>query len=657
MTLVLLLGTLFALSQPLEVMAQNSLESGFERDVNRYRWTVGILTQANTDAWKVSLSNQFRSDAFILFDDQLSFRDENRTRFRAGRSMGSGVSEFVLYGSADWFSLSRVFRQDTWAGFRFSPLRSLWIEPAVGLATDARPGFGMDPANIPLRTDVGPAIGLRYGLPITDFNGYLVEASGTAQIQRTNPRIGSVIRSEIRSSRTFEKTTVRTRFSGASVRRDAYQAASFLNRDDSAGRRAETVESTRSDTVTVGIDLESQVASPLWLTGSLDVSANRRKVETLRAPESALFFDSAFNRRNVEISIAARYDQASTRARVAFIAGVEVERRKLDNADDLPAAQASQKLDILRQADKERGYFALQSNLNFSPARWWDIQFDGSANILKHDTPDVNLDDRDELLYNGLVGSRFRIREGLDITVQVLGSWFHTVYLKSLRSAENSVQKSIRYRPSVQWRPSPRTRFRLSSEVRATYTVDDFLLPGRRPTDQAAREMRFDLEADHDFGDGVRALVTASLSDLQLGRFLEDVFAEIPFDTLKTYSVWARVQTGSKVQAELGMRFFIRTDYDRVATVRYQAESSGEEFSISRMGRKKIGQIGPTTAIVWPMRRNAFLRIDGWATIQRVSHKLYGDLPEGFETDIRSASKRGKRTVIPNLALTMRWAF
>ncbi len=639
------------------VRAQSSVDTGFERDVNRYRWSASILAQSRIEEWDVSLANQFRSDAFILFDDRLTFRDENRTSFRAERGIRSRSSDFVLYGSADWFSLSRVFRQDTWAGVRFTPTSSLWVEPVVGIATDARPGFGVDATNLPIRTDIGPGVGLRYGLPITDFHGYMVEAGGLVQIQRMSPRVGRVLRSMMNSSRTFEKTTVRTRFRGSSVRRDAYQAASFLNREDSAGRRAETVESTRSDTVTVGIDVESQVSSPIWLTGSLDISANSRKVETLRAPESALFFDSDFNRRTVEVALAARYDQAATRARVAFVAGVEVERRQLDNADDLPAAQASQKLDLLRQADNERGYFGLQTSVDLSPARWWNLQFDGSANILRHDTPDINLDDRDELLYNALLGSRFRIRDGLDVTVQILGSRFHTVYLKSLRSAENSVQRSIRYRPGIQWRPSSRTRLRFTSEVRATYTVDDFLLPGRRPTDQSAREMRFELEADHDFGGGFRALVSASSSDLQLGRFLDDVFAEIPFDTLRTYSMWARVQAGRKIQTELGLRAFIRTDFDRAATVRYRPEDEEQELSISRMGRKRIGQIGPTTAIVWPMRRNAFLRIDGWATIQRVSHRLYGDLPEGLEAVIHKAADRGKRTIIPNLAVSMRWMF
>lgn len=647
---------------PAPVAAQTSpgpsplvLQTGFERDVNRYRWSAGLVSSLEAGAWSIDLQNHYRSDAFLLFDDRLSFRDENSTRFSATSFGPSGRSGLVFFGGADWYSLSRVFRQDVWGGYRFWPNERLWFEPAVGFATDARPGFGLSTTEAPVRTDAGLAAGFRFGMPRTDLGGYVTRLEGVAQVQRTSPRTGRVVRSLLDSERLFGNTRLKTRVSGSSVRRDAYQAASFLNRDDAAGRRTETVESTRSDTVLVGVDIESRLAEPLWLTGSLDVVVNSRQVETLRAPADALFFDSNFNRRTVDVTLAARYEGARTRARIAASAGAEVERRQLINTEDLPPAQAAQKLNLLRQADNERGFFGLQSSFLTSLKPWWDIQFDGSANILRHDTPQVNPDDRDELLYNALVGTRFRLRDNLEIMLQVSGSRFHTVYLKAIRSAENSVQRSIRYRPTVQWRPGRNTRIRLASEVRATYTVDDFVLAGRRPTDQAAREMRYELDAEHAVGDALRFMFTGSMSDLQLGRFLDEVFAEIPFDTLRTVSAWGRVQAGRKVQAEIGMRVFIRTDFDRSASVRYVIPETGEEAVISRTGRQRIDQIGPTMAIMWPMRRNAYLRVDGWATFQQVSHDLYGDLPEGREALIRSAAGKGRKTMIPNLAVTMQW--
>jgi len=639
------------------LQAQNVLEAGFERDINRYLWTSEASLGFELGAWRLSARNSFRSDAFLLFNDQLSFRDEDRFQYRAQRSARGNTMDLVLTGRADWFSLSRVYRQDTWFGFRYGKNRSFWIEPVVGLAIDSRPGFGAGTTPAPVRTDVGPGFGLQFGMPSRDMGGYQVQASGQAQIEQTSPRIGRLFRTEASGRRQFETTSVRTRVSASSVRRDSYQAASFLNRDDTANRKSETVESTRSDTLNLYLEVESHVATPLWITGGVDVSTNSRTVQTLRAPQDALYFDSNFNRRTVEGTAAIRYQKKDVRMRFAAVLGAEVERRQLDNAEDQPAAQAAQKLSLLRQADNERGYVSLQHSLNASLNAWWQLQFDGSANLLRHDTPEVNPDDRDELLYNAQLGSRFRIREGLDVTIQILGSWFHTVYIKANRSAENNIQRSLRYRPRVEWRPGRNTRIEVGSEVRATYTVDDFVLPGRRPTDQAAREMRHDVEIEHATRKGLRFRLNSSFSDLRLGRFIENVFAEIPFDTLKTYSGWARIQTGGAVQAEVGLRYFIRTDFDRSASVRYTLPETGQESSISRMGKTRIDQIGPTTAITWSMRTDALLRIEGWAMVQRVSHTLYGELPEGLGSVIKRAASKGRKSVIPNVTVSMRWSW
>ena len=638
-------------------LAQNSLDAGFERDVNRYRWTSEAMVGLDLGRWTLQTKNLFRSDAFLLFGDQLSFRDENRFSFRGQRPTGNGQRQIVSYGRADWYSLSRVFRQDTWFGMRWEGAQPFWIEPVIGLAIDSRPGFGVNRANAPMRTDLGPGFGLDFGLPMTEFNGYFLTADGEARFERTSPRVGRLLRSHVFSRRTFENTTVQTRFKGASVRRDAYQSASFLNRDDAVNRQSETVESTRSDTLDLELMVDSRISSTLSFSGGMNVSTNSRSVRTLRAPSEALFFDSNFNRRIVEGNLAAMYVKGNTRARFAMRVGAEVERRRLDNADDLPSAQAAQKLNLLRQADNERGYLSLQHTLNTSLNRWWQIQFDGSANILKHDTPEINQDDRDELLYNVMFGSRFHVGENLDLTVQVLGSWFHTVYLKAVRSAENNIQRSLRYRPSVEWTPSRKTRFRYTNEVRATYTVDDFLLPGRRPTDQAAREMRHEIQTEHSRSSGMVFKVDASYSDLRLGRFLDKVFAEIPVDTLRTYSGWVRVQTGNKVQAEIGIRFYIRSDFDRSANVRYTIPETQSQSSISRMGRTRIDQIGPTTSISWTMRRNAFIRLEGWAVRQRVSRVLYGEFPDGLGSVIKKAASRGQTSIIPNVSVSMKWTW
>jgi hypothetical protein len=191
-------------------------------------------------------------------------------------------------------------------------------------------------------------------------------------------------------------------------------------------------------------------------------------------------------------------------------------------------------------------------------------------------------------------------------------------------------------------------------------------MPGRRPTDQSARESRYDGNLEHDFGGGVRVTATGSMSDLQLGRLLWNEFAEIPFDTLRTYSGWVRVQAGRRAVAEVGLRFFIRSDFDRAVTVRYprlnadgliDRDEEGRPIltSITRPGQSWIEQIGPTCSISWPMAYDSRLRFDGWFNVQHVRQVVYGELPEASADRIRRAGRAGTKKVFPNLTLTMLW--
>ncbi|NNE35226.1 MAG: hypothetical protein HKN13_08325, partial [Rhodothermales bacterium] len=293
---------------------------------------------------------------------------------------------------------------------------------------------------------------------------------------------------------------------------------------------------------------------------------------------------------------------------------------------------------------------------------------DATINLLRHDTPELNPDDRDERFARGQLGLRSIVNEYLSADLQVFATQYETVYLKAIRSAENNVQRSLRLRPAFNWTPSAKTRVRVGTEIRATYTVDDFVLGGRRPRDQSARELQFELDGTHDFGDGVVARFSGEQSELRLGRFFEDSFSEIPFDTLQTTAGWVRIRVGGSAQAEIGLRVFQRRDFNQSTRVRYRRldadgnpviDSNGDPIiaTIVKPGREKISQLGPTCSITWPVPRGASIRVEGWLTFQHVSRRLYGTLPESEANEIARAARAGTRTTIPNLALTMSWAF
>lgn len=645
------------------------IDTGFERDVNRYRWSAGAHLTEEFGDWQFSLENQFVSDAFLLFDDRLSFRDENRLSWGVSRALSGGLSARAR-GRALWYTQSRVFSNEMYAGVRYEARPDLWVEPSIGLAWDRRPGVGIG-TEIPLRADYGPAYGTRLAWNPLPINDYLVRIAADGAWQMINPRRGRAMRIEGAMSRSFDqggRLVSSVRYSN--FRRDAYQAVSFLNRPEQAGRLSETVEATSSDTLSAAFDIEAPVYRRFRLTGRIGFDANNRIINALRTPEDALFFDTAFNRRAVDGEFGVVYEPDNNlMIRVAARAGAEVERRRLTNREDLPPTQAAQKSNLLQQADFDQGLFGLHARSLATVGRF-TFSVDGSSSIFRHDTPESNLDDRDELFHNGQAGVLMRLSRYMHAGMTLLGSYAHTVYLAAERSAENNIQRSIRFRPSFEWTPSLNTQIRLGSEIRATYNVHDFTLPGRRATDQSARELRYDLDLEHRVASGLTVFLAGSFSDLHLGRLMWDEFAEIPFDTLRTYSGWLRVQvqTTRRVTADVGLRFYVRRDFDRSTSIRYnRRDESGEvligsdgrplQGSITRPGRSWIEQIGPTCSVSWRIRGLSSLRLDGWLNVQHVRRRLYGNLPEDQASAIRESGRRGDLLIIPNLSITTSWHF
>ncbi len=644
------------------------IETGFERDINRYRWTARTLLSEEIGKWRATLDNRFQSDAFALFGDQLSFRDENILRWRIDRPLGTRWAAQAR-GRSHWYTQSRVFSQEVYSGVLFQPQRSLRIEPAAGLAWDRRPGIGDGVAESPLRMDIGPAYALGVTWSPASAAAYRIRVAGDAAYQFIDPRRGRALHMQGEAIRTLDRLRIATNVWYSNYRRDAYQAASFLNRA-AENRVSETVEATAGDTLQASMNIEAPVYRSIRLTGSLDAGTNQRRIRTLGAPENAIFFDTAFNRRQVDGQIGVAYGVQNAgrfMANLSVRTGAETERRRLTNREDLPQAQVAQKANLLQQADYDQGLFALHARGRAGLGRF-TVTFDGSSSILRHDTPEANLDDRDEVHHAGEMGMRVAMNRRASAEMRLLGAWYHTVYLSAARSAENNIRRSLRLRPAFTWTPGDRTRLRMGTEIRATYTVHDFTLPDRRAIDQSARELRYELDGEHRFRSGPALYADGSFSDLRLGSLLWDRFAEIPFDTLRTWSARLRLQVRTRkgVTASIGARLFIRSDFDRAATVRYdirnedgtrQLDAAGKPVtaSIVRPGRTIIEQAGPVCSISWPMPNRSVLRLNGWLNVQNIRRRLYGALPEARADHIRQAAWSGDRKIIPNISMAASW--
>ncbi len=618
------------------------------------------MAQAQVDqqvgGWHINVWNRFTSEAFLLNETVNDIRDENITRWEVMRPLG-GRTAGMVYGQAGWFSQNQASGQALYGALRYQVHPLAWIAPALGMAWDRRLGVADSLGHAPVRLDAGPAFGIRLETRPVPVGEYRAQINLAGHWQLINPRRGRTVQADAGLHRRYQRSrfTVTARY--ANFRRDAYQATSFLNRDPSAIRSPEAIEATTSDTLLTQVSFDTPLRRHWALQTRLDIATNHRFIRTFKVPKEALFFDTDFTRRELDAEIATRYQNGAADARIAVYYGAAVERRQLANREDLPLSQAGPKGDLLQQADYDEGDWGIRVRSLFPLGTRWTLRFSGTANLLQHDTPDRNPDDRDEVFHNAELGVRARFSEALQADMEVFGTYDHTVYLRAARSAENSRRFSLRLRPSLRWRPSPNTDVQLNSSVRATYTVDDFELPNQTPNDQSARELRYTGSLMQRLTNGVVLRAEGNWGHLLLGRLLWEDFAEIPFDTLRTTSGWVRLQVGQRWTAEAGVRFFVRRDFDRAVSVRYDRPDGGGQGLVTRSGREWIEQIGPTAAFTWPMAGGSELRIDGWLQVQRVRQALFGDLPEDEVSEIEAAASRGTRRVVPNVRMQVIWRF
>jgi hypothetical protein len=630
------------------------VESAIERDVSMYRWLFGGSVSHSMGPWTIEAENAYMSDAFILFEDRLRFRDENRLRWRVGRPM-SGTLRSVSEGRLTYFSQSRVLIQQALSGVEYRHSDRFVVRPSVGVALDQRPGAAL-PGVIPaLRTDAGPAFALSFSALPRVTDDARVSLAGDASYNSIRPREGRTIRLIGSAEGRFEETRLDGRLSYGGARRDVYQSASFLNRGLPTNEFSETIEAATTDTTLAGLTLRTPIGGGLAVVASVDGTLSRRLIRTHRAPQETLYFDTDFERRAVDVDLRLTLTRPGTDAFASLQIGADTETRRLANRDRLPPTQAAQKSALLQQADYDRSLLAVRTSARHAFAEGHAARLETLVSIVRRDTPAINLDDRDEAYHSVSAGLETRWSRYLSTDLAMFASYYHTVYLNAARSAENNVQRSLRLRPTIRLTPSETTRFQLSSEVRATYTVDDFQIEGRRPNDQAAREMRFDVDLEQDLGYGLRVLGRAGYNDLRLGRLLWSDFAEIPFDTLRTYTGWLRLQAGSRIVSEIGVRAYVRTSYSRNVVIRYASPADGSAAIISRAGREWITQIGPTSSITMRLGERSELTFNGWLNLQRVYHDLYGPLPETDVHVVRQSARSGSRLVVPNLALHVRW--
>ena len=99
------------------------------------------------------------------------------------------------------------------------------------------------------------------------------------------------------------------------------------------------------------------------------------------------------------------------------------------------------------------------------------------ANKFQYDTPESNMDDRDELRLNFMVEYLHNFSDELRMGIDASANLYHLVYIFSERSANNNWMRIFRIYPKIVYQPSAKFKIIQTSEVLANYVNYDFEAP------------------------------------------------------------------------------------------------------------------------------------------------------------------------------------
>jgi len=102
------------------------------------------------------------------------------------------------------------------------------------------------------------------------------------------------------------------------------------------------------------------------------------------------------------------------------------------------------------------------------------VQLKGAISIYRYDTPENNLDDRDEFRLNANLWAVHHFDQQLAFFFNGSVSVYHLVYLFGERSANNNWMRIFRIYPQIVYKPNERLRLSQHVEVLANYVDYDF---------------------------------------------------------------------------------------------------------------------------------------------------------------------------------------
>ena len=585
---------------------------GFDRILNTFTWNGSLFLDREFNGIEFKLRQTLRSR--LIRTDPLSIQDEYDDSLQIAtpitdrwKFFAQQVSSIVADNRA--IDLTKLAQHQFMVGVRVSPYPRLSLGAMAGYEIDAQQDERDEGFAYQAQAD---ASDMRF----EEFRGTLHGHWTQSILTRRHPESGSLDVSVVREFGAEARNTILLSYD--QLRREFYTPA-----DPDVQRLYQ-----------IANNIFRRDASSLEVSDQLDYRASDQMQFVFRGGVLNRTIDRGVNFKvftltsnpllDTRIQELQLYGEAGTTYQPAYWLGMDVnfsyrereERHQVTEQDGVPLSvlQRQERSELRLENIAQRT--SISSQIRTLLSEHDQLNFAGSASILRYDTPDsTNTDERDELLVT--IGFQEVHQFNHDLSVSLAGdvTLSHLVYLKSAQSANNNWNRVIRFSPGVIFAPGERFRTVNLAEVLGNYTVYDF-------EDQAAFTKSFSFR-QASWIDSTSFQMTSLIGFSFVGevRVYErgilqwTDFKERPQDYFVERTYWPRLTYDVTQSLRLGVGF------------RYFGQDRYSYRSGVKILEHQLATSGPTVALDWEGTGFQRFVLEGWNETQRQDGQVIRTIP------------------------------
>ena len=585
---------------------------GFERVLNTFIWNGTMFYDRQFNGIEMTFRQFLRSR--LIRTDQRSVQDEYGDTLNVGvplseRWQGRFQQASSVVSDNRAIDLTKLAQHQVLAGIRVNPAPRVTFGLLAGYEIDAQQN----------ERDEGFAYRAELGaddLRMEEFRSAVRGRWTQSLLTHRRPSSGNLDVALVREFGKDARNTILVSYDR--LRREFYTAASpdvqkaFQTSSNIFRRDASTFE------VSEQLDYRSSERLQLFFRGGLmNTTIDRSLGFKLFSSATSPLLDTRIQEMQL-------YGEAGTVYQAADWLGLDLnlsyrEREERHRVSSEPGAPASlverqQRSESRLENIAQRTSIASQVRARLSDSD--ELNFAGSASILRYDTPDTtNVDERDELLVTIGFQEHHRFSDELTLTLSGDVSLSHLVYIKSLQSANNNWNRVIRFSPSVVYAPSERFRTVNHAEVLGNYTVYDFENQGALTRSFSFRQASWLDSTSCRLTQLLTFSLVGEVRVYERGVLVWKEFKERPQNYFVEQTYWPQLayEPARHLRLALGYRYFGQNRY------KYQGGK--------RILERQLETAGPTVSVVWDGLTSQQVSVEGWNETQRQDQQVTRTIP------------------------------